>query len=600
MLAVWFLMGPALLSPHKRLTCDAESEAIGHLWGLRTTTEGLFEHGPFMRVSQDINYPEGYRDHLMDPINIALFAPIYFATGSGPRAMALAWNGVHLGFMVLACLGCWLLGRRFVRRQPARMWAPAILIAGFCTAPYLMGYPWSGRTENLSVLLLPLHMEMLLRATLDNPKKFKPWPLVAAGLLLGAIALGGLYATFFVALFELPLALFILWRLPPQVALGRLALVAGICIALNLPTLYSFLCQSSHSDSAFNVKLSTIDPIPSCPIYEILIPGGLLGHRVGFHIKAGPYIGVVWLIPVLIALVRFRSRRVLGWCLLAVWLLLFSVGEYLSFHHVLREAPRAIPGPLHLVRLLLPTMGLMNQPDRIAQFAALPMAVATTVAFAHLTKKRSTALCAGLGLLLVTGILIDHTTFAPRRPLNAPWFDAESPAGLTESVRGLPSGAVVLLPLDRNYGLVTRPHAQFLVWQPELGRPVSSATNRRVDSTLAWSRFFQAVTSEQGRIVLAGRETGPVDSMEDLPRIAGRDLRELRRQGFSGVVLDMTADESAELYQFLASCIGEATTQTDDVATWDLVRMGVEPSTEPLRSGRPPEDLGLISGEYAR
>ena len=52
------VMGPALLAPASTLVGSPCAEAPPHLWGLWTSTVGLLEHGPFLRVAE-AGFPGG-------------------------------------------------------------------------------------------------------------------------------------------------------------------------------------------------------------------------------------------------------------------------------------------------------------------------------------------------------------------------------------------------------------------------------------------------------------------------------------------------------------------------------------------------------------
>ena len=60
------LTWPILRDPAHVLLCDPTSEAMGHLWGLEVADEGLFRHGPFVRVTDQVGFPDGFQATAFD------------------------------------------------------------------------------------------------------------------------------------------------------------------------------------------------------------------------------------------------------------------------------------------------------------------------------------------------------------------------------------------------------------------------------------------------------------------------------------------------------------------------------------------------------
>ena len=82
------LTWPILRDPAHVLLCDPTSEAMGHLWGLEVADEGLFRHGPFVRVTDQVGFPEGFHADFMDPVDLVIFSPVRRLT----QSPGLAWS----------------------------------------------------------------------------------------------------------------------------------------------------------------------------------------------------------------------------------------------------------------------------------------------------------------------------------------------------------------------------------------------------------------------------------------------------------------------------------------------------------------------------
>ncbi len=259
LLAVTALGGPVFLHPTRAALGSAWSEGPGHLWGLWCTTLGLWDHGPFLRVA-DIAWPDGFTGHLMDPVNLLVFGPFYALGGGGPRGAALGWNALHVAVPIAGAAGCWSLGRRLAGDHPAAPWAIALLAAVVCMSPYMLEFPFIGRTEFLPAMLVPGHVALLhrwMRAPVGpgrpgTPEPPPPWPVgLAAGLTLGGVALGGWYLAAFVACLDVPLGLWLACGRPWREALGRLALVVAVAAACVTPDAIALLGHPPAGSAGF-------------------------------------------------------------------------------------------------------------------------------------------------------------------------------------------------------------------------------------------------------------------------------------------------------------------------------------------------------------
>ncbi|MDP6932873.1 MAG: PilN domain-containing protein [Myxococcota bacterium] len=105
LVATWLLVGPVVGQPTTLLLGSSDSEGPGHFWGMWVSAEGLWSHGPFVRVTERINLPEAFRADMADPLNTVVFWVVWTLGGRGVGAGVLAWNLLFAGTVVLVGLG---------------------------------------------------------------------------------------------------------------------------------------------------------------------------------------------------------------------------------------------------------------------------------------------------------------------------------------------------------------------------------------------------------------------------------------------------------------------------------------------------------------
>ena len=230
-LAALLLAGwPAWTDPTHLAVGSALTEGPGHLWGLWTTTNGLWAHGPLWRSDPGLSWPRGFEGHLIDPTSLLLFLPGYLLGGGGAAGATLGWNLLHVGAMAVGLAGAWALGRAFTPPEAAGARGIGVAMVGF--APFWLAQPWLGRTEYLALLLLPGQL-----AALVGFLRHGGWVRgLAATLLLGLIGIVQGYGPLFAAMVELPVALGLLLAAPDRrLALRRLLPVAAGALLLAAP-----------------------------------------------------------------------------------------------------------------------------------------------------------------------------------------------------------------------------------------------------------------------------------------------------------------------------------------------------------------------------
>lgn len=382
-------------------------EGAAHIWGLLTTSQGLWEHGPFLRVS-GAAHPAGVRRDLLDPVNLLVFGPVWGATG---RA-ALAWAGLGLAWIAAAAASGWALGRRL--GGPG---AALLLGLAWAASPYLHGGLLPvGRSEYWPWALWPLHLA-LLHDALHAARPDRRWRrAAAAGLVLGLLAHGGWQPLLFLLLGQVPAALLLARgaRRPVPV----LVVVGGLGALLSLPMLVAHLGVEPWWLRRLEGGTGAGEPL-STPVASLLGTGGMTGG------DAAPFVG--WLLPVLAAWAAVRSRAARPWALLGGALLVVALG------------PRCSVGSLTLIGpfALLPGSGSLHGPARLAGLAVLPLGISIITLFSGSSAGRL-----GWRGALLLGLLAEGLLWRPRQ--ERPGIPVAPPSSLRALLAPLPAGPVAV------------------------------------------------------------------------------------------------------------------------------------------------------------
>ena len=360
LLAAAWAAGPAWLQGG--LVGAPAGEAVAHAWGLSVAAEGLWTHGPFVRVSELVGAPGGWRSDLVDPANTLMFAIL---------PTTAAWTLTLVGWIVAGALGATALGRRLALDR----WSSLVLVAAWVLGPALHG-SWlpSGRSELWPLLLWPAHL-----AALHGAVRGRRRDLGLAVVSLAAMAHGG----------WAPLLLLLPWQVvaglmwsKDRAGLGRLVAVGAGAAVLCLPMLAVHLSV----DPWWLARTSVPSPLDAQPLGTDVsgLLTGVPGPGVG---DLGPALA-----PVLWLAVLGRRR----WFVLGAAMLVASAGPAVSLLGQDWWSPWA--GVMHVVT---PLRGLHGWP-RIAQLAALPLGLG--LAFAVHGRRKWAWLATGT--LLVSMLLV--------------------------------------------------------------------------------------------------------------------------------------------------------------------------------------------------
>lgn len=328
--AAW-AVGPALLQGG--LVGSAAGEAVAHAWGLSVAVEGVWAHGPFVRMSTLVGAPAGWQSDLVDPANLTLFA--LMPTSS-------AWACTLVGWLLAGAVGAAALGRRMALDR----WSSLVLVTAWVLGPALHG-GWlpSGRSELWPLMLWPAHL-----AALHAAVRGSRWGFVLAVLSLAAMAHGGWSSLLLLLPWQVAAGL--MWA-RDRSDLGRLVAVGGGAAVLCLPMLMTHLSV----DPWWLARTSAASPLDGRPLGTDVsgLLTGLPGVGTG---DLGPAVApVLWLAV-------FGRRR---WFVLGAAMLVASAGPAVSLLGEDWWSPWA--GVMHVVA---PLRGLHGWP-RIAHLAALPL-----------------------------------------------------------------------------------------------------------------------------------------------------------------------------------------------------------------------------------
>ena len=566
--ACLLMLRPVLHGPATWALGSPDSEAPRHLWALWTTMLHLDTWGPFV-AHLEAGFPGDYTRHLMDPINLLFFAPVYGLIG-GATGAVVGFAAVHVGWTALAGLGGWLLVRRLLAGHPQAGAAALIGAAACATAPMLMASPWLGRTELLPGAAWGLHLWFLhrvLHPPAERADRAISWDLLGAGLSLAAIVLGGWYLAGWLLLLEPPVALAMAARYagqdPRRWGLQALRLVLVALLAV-LPTLPALAALITHPPPILaETQRLTVHMGINTPPWLLLPFTGSQGLP-GVEVPAYPG----WVLVLLGGWGAWRRpRAALPWLALAALILLLSLGPYLVWSNT-PPADGATPPRLlaWYVEALLPPLRFVWGWCRIGILVSVPLAAAACWGVADLLD-RLPALRPQLLVGLLALIAMDQAVARAPAGVRSSAFDPRPPAELGATLAELPPGAVLQLPLDDHY----------LVWQPSLGRPVAESLELEPvrETSYAVQRVLELLgdpaegDDDRGAVALQAAVSDML-ARPSLARCLDADLHALQAQGFAAVVLhrDRLPDAHGAVERLLATGWGPPIIDSPTIAVW--------------------------------
>ena len=328
-------------------------ESADHLFGLWAA---LRAGQPLVVQSGQLNFPEGLRFVLVDPLNLA---PFGLGSLFGPIA---GFNTVLYAGLLVAGLA----GALLARELGGRAWVGALL-AGL--TPALVSGVSEGQTENFALGFVGLQLVALLRYGREGRTL---WGGLAA-LGLAACFYGGPYNGVFAALLDAAVGLSLLRRRPGVLAVGAaaMALVSPLAFAIlrlrpeelpggaarvGLPEATGLL-HGFRGGLRYGVDLT-----------DLAFPAPLTG---GTHdIAHTGYLGLGVLVFACIAV--WRQRALWPWLVGAAAFAVISLGPHLYWRgEVLRLGGEPALAPVGWLIALVDDIGRMNRWYRAAGVASL-------------------------------------------------------------------------------------------------------------------------------------------------------------------------------------------------------------------------------------
>ena len=567
LVAAW-LLGPALLDDG--LVGSPCAEAPPHLWGLWAVADGLWTHGPLVRVAE-VGHPGGFREHLMDPVNMGFFAPLYALGGGGAEGARLAWNGMVLGWLVVGAAGVGLLGRRLFAPGGGRTAGAAVLAVGFLASSTALAFPLLGRTELLPAALMPLHLAFLHDAL--RGEQVRPGRLALAALTLGGVALGGGYLALFAAMVEVPAALLLARDLPRLRSLGRLVIVAVGALLTASPAAWAL---ASAPPATHSLEDGLAPPSPFVDMSFALADALRLGGRtITLQAEQAGYVGVVLVaFAVAGAVVVPRAR---GWLALGLALSVLALGPFYTWDGVAPRPEAALLLPAGVLEWLVPPIRAMRSWSRLGCLAPLPLAVAAAYGSAALWERGGPV---RIGVIVALPLMFSDQASWPRgwEPETPRVFQLDLPDGLTEVVAALPEGALLQLPLALDTLDGCQVFGPYLLWQRQHGRPISCEDTPARDGALSESWLARSAAHLQRRVA-KGQPVMPVCPRDQACAVA--DLGQLELAGFAAVLHHGELAGSGEIGDWLDQLLGAPDASAGTVRAW---RAGGEGESCPLPS----------------
>ena len=532
LVAVMVQLGSVLVDPVGIAVGGASTEAPGHFWGLWTTLGGLAEHGPWWRSAPEIGWPRGFEGHLIDPTSLLVFAPVAVLGDVG--AAVLGWNLLVALASVVAAVG----GARLVRVVLGDVDLGVSVFAAAATAftAYSLAFPWLGRTEYLTLALLPLQVSLLWQAA-HSPGLRWCWAL-ASGVTLGLVGANVGYGGLFAAFVNGGVAGLLLWRAPNRrICVGVLVVVAGVGLLMSTPSVVALLADPSVRQKMRPMAQRLLGG-EVCALFRACAPTGLQ-----YRLDSPVYVG--WVLPLVAFWGAWRSHsRSLPWLGLAAVALVLSLG----------------PGPYNarpagwLVKLV-PALRSVQDWSRLA--AVVPMLLVVPAALGLKEAPR------WLALALAALLCVDTSTYPRNRmALEIPSFSPAPSSDLLEVLDQLPPGPIVTLPVEGRTASVDAHEVGFhALWAHTHGRPVSARPDSFSDVTLSRSGLVQRTTQ------VAAALLEPV-TVELRDCMAG-DVSMLAERGFVALVLVDPAAHK-EMSSWLSQVLGPPTVARPDAHGWSL------------------------------
>lgn len=419
---------------------EAGEHVVG-LWLAATTGS------PLVVESDLLNWPQGVKFVLIDPLNLLVFAPL-------ARWPYLAYNAVM--WVGLSVAG--LAGALLSREGGGRLWVGAAL--GCCLGP-LMAMTAEGQTENFTLGWIGLH----LLALLSFLRQGGLWRGALAAVTLAACYYGGPYKGIFASVIAAGVGLWWLRRRPRVLLVGVAALLLAApmvraTLAERDPSLPGGAGREEIPEPPTGIKDYRGGLFHGADLTDAWAPEALTGAACPAGHSA--YLGVGFLFFALLGL--WRAPRLWPWAAGATLFWALSLGPWLMWRgEVLTLGDgRRMVAPAGLVMRAAPVTQRLTRWYRAGKVTGLLL---IPLVAAGLRRREGGPPTEWLTALIVADALLlgparwPRETIRPRQP--------EALASLEGPILEIP--AMQLSPTDSSVG------SENLLLLPLHGQPTSSA-----------------------------------------------------------------------------------------------------------------------------
>ncbi len=590
--ALWSV-GPAVTEPTVLATGSVYSEAPGHLWALWGAAEGLAEHGPFLREVAAA-HPRGLRMHMMDAINLAIYWPALRLWGP-----VIAWNLLHAAWPLVGAHGVYQLARRVAGRGPALPWVALVGVVVTLGNPFFLLYGQQGRTEYLPALAYPLHLawlhRWLRRDEHDGVASERPpaWVGLGTGLSLGVVALGGWYLAAFAALLDVALGLIWSRGLPLIERAARLLLPGILALGCLFPAARA-LVEQEGSEWLLEPGQSSTMSAPD----HLLASLRLAEPATTGMMDSQPYLG---LLALGLGVAGAWWTRRWTWLAGASISLVLAHGTALSLGGGL-EALDGASLPAGWLVSIFPPLAYVRTWSRILSLGAALAGGAAMVGVVALWPRLG-RWGAAAAAALATLCLVDQGTW-PEKALPSS-FEARAPRAAHDALATIAPGGVVTLPIDRSLRLPDgrEEHALWLLWQLDLGRPISATFMGTADN-LAGLALLEAAAEAQSACVASRRdaclgrdlrEPWPLSASTNTLARARAEAASLWTAGYGGVLLAEDREAGGALRELLEAVLGAPRFDREGIVAWNLRDVAVWPREMPRTVAKVRDDTTTAS-----
>lgn len=416
-------MGPAIL--RGELVGSPRAETYGHAWVQACAAA----QWPAWPAGTDLALGTATRP-VIDPL------PTWIAGGLAQVVgLTGAWNGLVVGWIVLAAVGASALGR-------ATGLSPTWVAVAAVLSPIWRGSVWSGLTEDGAIGLGMLAIALLWSGSGDRGSVRRA---ALGGVALGMLAWCGLYLAWLGAAAAVGITTWRLLRAGRGRAVGRLAVGGVLAMAIAWPALSPFKARLAGVGHRFGTApalqepLWRVNPWRAADLASFGVPGqrGPTGMVIGEVALGDAFVREhpTWVgYPALALAVLGTGPLTVPAAVLAAW----SVGPNPSWG----GTPMGFENPVAVLLDELPYASSFNHHARLWLLGEVCVVLLAGIGLRRIGERLPTARLV-LVPVAITLVLADAALLAPG-PLILPGTSTATPS-IYAALSGLPPGPITVL-----------------------------------------------------------------------------------------------------------------------------------------------------------